>query len=121
MSIQEIQDDRVAAAEYAAKDCDATLVLKGAGTVIAHPQRDALMNLNGNSGMATAGSGDVLSGVIASLVGQGMDAFDAARLGVHLHGVAGDIVAESLGPHGLMASDILEALPAAFLAHAAAG
>jgi NAD(P)H-hydrate epimerase len=71
-------------------------------------------NQTGNPGMATGGSGDVLTGVIVGLLCQGLAPFDAARLGVHLHGLAGDLAAEQLGQVSMMASDLLDYLPAAF-------
>lgn len=88
--------------------------LKGAGTVVADGQK-AYVNTTGNPGMATAGSGDVLTGVIAALCGQGLDNFNAAVLGVYIHGLAGDIAAQKLGQISIMATDILEALPDAFM------
>jgi NAD(P)H-hydrate epimerase len=90
------------------------LVLKGAGTLVADGRR-CERNATGNPGMATAGSGDVLAGVIGGLWAQGMDAWGAARLGVHLHGRAGDLAAARLGVWSLTASDLLNYLPAAFV------
>ena len=66
------------------------------------------MNTTGNSGMATAGSGDVLSGIIAGLMAQGYEVYDAACLGAYIHGLSGDIASEALGEHSVIASDILE-------------
>jgi hydroxyethylthiazole kinase-like uncharacterized protein yjeF len=111
--VKEIQADRSAAAQALASNTGALVVLKGAGTVIASPEALAV-NESGNPGMATAGAGDVLAGVIAALLGQGMAPFDAARLGAYLHGLAGDIAAEERGVHGVMAGDLIEALPAAY-------
>jgi NAD(P)H-hydrate epimerase len=91
-------------------------VLKGAGTVVSDGRR-TYVNTTGNPGMATGGTGDVLTGVIAGLIGQGLSAFDASVLGVYLHGLAGDLAAEHFGVHGLIASDVLDSLPAAFLAY----
>ncbi|MDD5226136.1 MAG: NAD(P)H-hydrate dehydratase [Candidatus Omnitrophica bacterium] len=90
------------------------IVLKGHRTVIASPQGDCHINTTGNPGMATAGSGDVLTGIIAALLGQGLPHFDAACLGVHLHGLAGDMAAEKIGQTSLIASDLLRFLPEAF-------
>ncbi len=89
------------------------VVLKGAGTVVTNAEK-IYVNKTGNPGMATAGSGDVLTGVITALSGQGMSNFDAAVCGVYLHGLAGDIAAEELGQVSLIATDIIDALPAAF-------
>jgi len=94
-----------------------TVILKGRGTVVASPRR-YYINETGNAGMATGGTGDILTGVIAGLVGQKMDPFDAAVLGVYLHGLAGDFTAEELGRHSLTALDLLEYLPEAFAEHA---
>jgi len=103
-------------AEAAAKRFKSIVVLKGRGTVITDGRRTEV-NATGNAGMATGGAGDVLTGLIAALVGQKMKPWDAARLGVHLHGLAGDLAAEKLGPRSLMATDLIDFLPAAFLAH----
>ncbi|HWR59236.1 MAG TPA: ADP/ATP-dependent (S)-NAD(P)H-hydrate dehydratase, partial [Thermodesulfovibrionales bacterium] len=92
------------------------LILKGVPTVIAEPEGKAFINSTGNSGMATAGAGDVLTGMVSSFVGQGLSALDASILGVYLHGLAGDIAASEKGEHSLIASDIIEAVPAAFRA-----
>ena len=72
------------------------------------------VNLTGNPGMATAGSGDVLTGAITALLGQGIDGFEASQLGAYLHGYAGDIAAESLGQPSLTAGDLIDYLPEAF-------
>jgi len=86
-------------------------VLKGAPTVVAAPIGIATVNPTGNAGMATAGMGDVLAGVIAALIAQGLEAYDAARLAVYLHGAAGDLAARELGAVGLCAGDCAERLP----------
>lgn len=113
-----IQSDRTRAATEFSNASGVITVLKGHGTVITDGTTTAI-NQTGNPGMATAGAGDVLAGLIAGLLAQGMSAFDAARLGVHLHGLAGDIAAGETGWHGLIASDILATIPEAFLTHAA--
>ncbi len=105
------QDRQTAAAELASAT-GAVIALKGAGTVVTDGRR-TYINDTGNPGMATAGSGDVLTGVIAALMGQGLDDFEATVLGVHLHGQAGDVAAEELGQVSLMATDMIEALPQA--------
>ena len=90
------------------------VVLKGAGTVVADGQK-VYVNRTGNPGMATAGSGDVLTGVITALMGQGLSNFDAGVLGVYVHGLAGDIAAKKLGQVSLIATDIIGALGEAFM------
>lgn len=104
---------RQAAETFAARYKQAVVVLKGAGTVVTDGER-TFVNETGNPGMATAGSGDVLTGVITALIGQGMSPFDAAVLGVHAHGLAGDVAAESRGQMGMVASDLIDALPIAW-------
>lgn len=91
------------------------LVLKGHKTIVTDGSRLAV-NESGNSGMATGGTGDVLTGLIAALVAQGLSGFDAARLGVHLHGLAGDLAARELSQPGLIASDLPRFLPMAWKA-----
>lgn len=88
------------------------VVLKGAGTVVTDGHRH-FINRTGNPGMATGGSGDVLTGIIAGLIAQGMTCFDAAVLGVHVHGRAGDLAAKELGQASVIATDVLERLPGA--------
>jgi len=95
-----------------------TVVLKGRGTIVTNGDR-IYTNETGNSGMATAGAGDVLSGVIAALIGQRMEPFEAAVLGVYLHGLAGDFAAEELGRWSMTAFDIIDYLPEAFGEHEA--
>ncbi len=89
------------------------VALKGAGTVVTDGRR-VYTNTTGNPGMGTAGSGDVLTGVVAALMGQGMNDFDATVLAVYLHGLAGDIAADRLGQISVMATDLIDALPEAF-------
>jgi ADP-dependent NAD(P)H-hydrate dehydratase len=90
-----------------------TVVLKGAGTVVSDGQK-VYVNKTGNPGMATAGAGDVLTGVITALAGQGLNNFDAAVLGVYVHGLAGDIAAKKMGQTSLIATDIIDSLGEAF-------
>ena len=87
------------------------MVLKGSRTVIADPSGKILVNLTGNAGMATGGMGDVLSGIIGALLGQGVDPLSAAALGVYFHGLAGDKAEEDKGEMGLNAGDIIDYLP----------
>ena len=91
------------------------VVIKGAFSAIVCPDGAVYFNPTGNQGMATAGSGDVLTGVILALLAQGYDADSAVKLGVYLHGLAGDVASETRGCEGLVASDIVESLPEAFL------
>ncbi len=103
-----IQSNRKNVAENVAKKYNVVVVLKGADTVVASPRGDVYINNTGNPGMASGGAGDVLTGMIASLTGQGYTAFDAARFGVYLHGMAGDIAAKEKGEVSLRARDILD-------------
>ncbi len=105
--------DRQQQATQLAQQTKTVVALKGAGTVVTDGQK-VYINKTGNPGMATAGSGDVLTGVITALAGQGLSDFDAAVLGVYIHGLAGDIAAENLGQVSLMTTDIIDALPEAF-------
>ncbi len=115
LSTEKIRADRVTVAEDFASTYGVCTVLKGSGTVVCKKGESPYINPTGNCGMATAGSGDVLSGVIASLAAQGMDDFNAAKLGVYIHGLAGDVAALQKGTHGLVASDIAENIPDAIL------
>jgi NAD(P)H-hydrate epimerase len=116
---KQVQEKRLDFAVKYAKFSGAVVALKGARTLVADPSGRTFENDAGNPGMATAGSGDVLCGVIAALVGQGMTPVDAARLGVRLHGLAGDLARDDKGVHGLIASDMIDRLPDAFRLHAA--
>ncbi|MGI6735791.1 MAG: NAD(P)H-hydrate dehydratase [Anaerovoracaceae bacterium] len=110
---ERIDDRREAAAELAART-QATVVMKGHETLILAPGGQICCNREtGNPGMATGGSGDVLTGIIASLAGQGLPAYDAARAGVYLHGLAGDLCAAQTGEAGLIAGDLCPAVPQA--------
>jgi NAD(P)H-hydrate epimerase len=115
VSALELRSHREELARELAVRCRGTVVLKGHRTVIAHGQA-AWINATGNPGMATGGTGDVLTGIITALAGQGLAPPDAARLGVHLHGLAGDLAAAELGQVSLIASDLLHYLPRAFRA-----
>jgi NAD(P)H-hydrate epimerase len=113
LSRDEMPSSRIEQAAAMAQRVGGVVVLKGAGTVVADSER-YYVNTTGNPGMATAGSGDVLSGVITALAGQGLGDFDAAVLGVYVHGLAGDLAARDKGEISLTAIDLIEALPAAF-------
>lgn len=107
-SISEIQKKLMATARDFSNTYQVTCVLKDERTIVSVPNGKIYVNLSGNAGMATAGSGDVLSGIIASLVVQGYVSEKAAPLGVYLHGAAGDVMVEETGKAGLMASDLIE-------------
>jgi NAD(P)H-hydrate epimerase len=107
-TIPEVQADRTGAAKDFAREYNVVTVLKGHKTIIALPDGTVYINPNGNPGMATAGSGDVLAGIIAGFLGQGFNASDAAICGVYIHGAAGDAGAEEIGEYGLTAGDIID-------------
>jgi len=109
----EVQSDRIGTAREIASQSRTVVVLKGAATVIANPQGDVWINSTGNPGMASGGVGDVLTGMIASFIGQGLSGIDAARAAVYIHGKAGDIAAEKVGMPSLIATDIIDNLPIA--------
>ena len=112
-SVPSLEADRIRTAQQFASEHNLTLVFKGAPTVTGLVNGDVWINSTGNPGMATGGMGDVLTGIIAGLMAQGHSNETAAVLGVYLHGLAGDIAAETLGMHGLVASDVLKAVPKA--------
>ena len=109
--VSEINNARKDVALAFANEYNTVLVLKGHNTVVAAPGQEIYVNETGNPGMATGGTGDVLTGMIASFVGQGMDAFNAAAAGVYLHGLAGDLAAKEKGTLSLIATDLLNKLP----------
>lgn len=110
-----VQEDRVGVAIGFAQEQGVVLVLKGHGTVVTDGER-FYVNGTGNPGMATGGTGDVLTGLIAGLLCQGLTPFDAARLAVFVHGLAGDLAARSVGELSLVAEDVLERVPEVFMA-----
>lgn len=114
-SVPDITDNLVRTAEEFAAAYRLVCVLKDARTVTASPGGMTYVNLSGNNGMATGGSGDVLTGVIASLIAQGLKPELAAPLGVYIHGMAGDAAAKRVGKYGMTAQTLLEALPGVFL------
>lgn len=113
-SIAEIQADRIATAQETASVLNATVLLKGAGTVTASSTGEAWINTTGNSGMASGGMGDILSGIIGAFVAGGADPVEAAVAGAYVHGAAADITAEVMGPRGYIASDLLHHIPQVF-------
>jgi NAD(P)H-hydrate epimerase len=107
--------ERLARQRQKAMDLGVVILLKGAFSAICLPDGSCHFNSSGNPGMATAGSGDVLSGIISGLLAQGYAPAEAAILGAYLHGRAGDLAAAALGQQALIAGDIIEYLGAAFL------
>ena len=106
--------DRLEAARRFAQRYGCILVLKGHRTIVANPEGRCYVNTNGNSGMAKGGSGDVLGGILVSLLAQGMEPEEAARAAVWLHGRAGDLCAEALTEYAMTPSDLIGRLPAVF-------
>jgi ADP-dependent NAD(P)H-hydrate dehydratase / NAD(P)H-hydrate epimerase len=111
ISIEEVQANRLEIARKAAADWHKIVVLKGAFTIIAEPGGKIRVSGAANPGLATAGTGDVLAGAIAGLAAQGIPLFDAAALGVYLHAGAGELVKDEMGDTGMLAGDLLPALP----------
>lgn len=110
-SVDEIIENKEKYASETAKYLNIVVVLKGNKTVVADKSGHVFINRTGNPGMATAGSGDVLSGMIAGFIGQKMAAFEAACAGVYIHGLAGDFAAVKSGEYGMIASDIISNIP----------
>jgi NAD(P)H-hydrate epimerase len=113
-TVAEIERDRVGAVRRMATTYGVHVVLKGAASVIGHPDGRVFVNPTGNPGMATGGTGDVLTGIVGALLARGMDEARAMHAGVYLHGAAGDIAAGRVGEESLIASDVIDALPEAF-------
>ena len=111
--IKEVQANRLEVARKFAHKHKVTVVLKGHKTVVADYKDNLYINGTGNPGMAKAGSGDVLAGIIAAFLGQGLNVFEAAKYAVYLHGLAGDLAAKEKTQLGMIASDIIEKIPAA--------
>ncbi|MBQ4109400.1 MAG: NAD(P)H-hydrate dehydratase [Clostridia bacterium] len=113
LTLNNINDNKILHAQKYAKEFNSTILLKGAATVITDDSNRIIINSSGNSGMATAGSGDVLSGIIASLLSQINDEFVAPALGAYLHGLSGDLAKEDLTEYCITASDLINYLPKA--------
>lgn len=113
MGMSKIAKNPVEVLQCAARQLNSVIVLKGAHTLIGYPDESVFVNMSGNAGMAKAGTGDVLNGVIAAMHGLGLGIPEAARMGVFVHGLAGDIAAQDKGEDGISAQDILESLPEA--------
>ena len=112
-SVDKIQRDRRASAIKTAKLYNVIVLLKGHNTIVTNGKK-VYVNKTGNPGMATGGSGDILTGIIATFLAQGFSPFDSACLGAHIHGLAGDIACKKIGETSLVATDILDYLPDAF-------
>jgi NAD(P)H-hydrate epimerase len=106
-----IQARRIEVAQETAKKYGIYVVLKGARTIISDPNGEVFINLTGNPGMATGGTGDVLTGILAGLIAQGLPILEALKVGVYLHGLAGDLAAQDKGEPGLIAGDVIEQIP----------
>lgn len=115
LTVNKIQEDRIGVAKKLATEYNIVVVLKGYKTVVVNEDGSYYVNETGNPGMATAGAGDILCGMIASFIGQKIDPFGAAKLGVYLHGLSGDIAASKKGQISLIATDILDNIPEAIM------
>jgi len=111
ITIEEVQSNRTGITQEMAQEWHKTIVLKGAYTVVATPDGQSRISPVANPGLASAGTGDVLTGVIAGLLAQGLSPSDAAACGVYLHTEAGEMVRDKLGDAGMIATDLLPALP----------
>ena len=119
-SIADVQKDRLGVARQFAREHELIVVLKGHRTLVVQPDGEAWVNTTGNPGMSTGGTGDILTGMVAGMMGQNRiaqnpkDAMMAVCAAVHLHGLAGDVMRESVGEHSMVATDLLRGLPEAF-------
>jgi ADP-dependent NAD(P)H-hydrate dehydratase / NAD(P)H-hydrate epimerase len=114
-TIAGVQKDRLGVARKFAREHELIVVLKGHRTLVVKPDGEAWVNTTGNPGMATGGTGDILTGMVAGMISQHpRDAFTAVLAAVHLHGLAGDVMRETVGEHSLVATDLLAGLPEAF-------
>ena len=113
VSVTQVERDRIDIAKNFSQKFKVVLVLKGHRTIVSGSAKEFYVNRSGNPGMATAGSGDCLTGMIAAFLGQGLDTFSAAKYAVYLHGVAGDLAAKEKTQISLLASDIIDKIPQA--------
>lgn len=113
LTVSEIQSDRINVAQYFAKKWGKVLVLKGANTIVASPAGQLAISPFANPILSTAGTGDILAGILTGLLAQGLESFDASCVGVYIHGLAGEIVSKKIGNAGMLASDLLPLLPEA--------
>lgn len=111
LDIDTIQKKRFEYSKMISNKYNVITVLKGANTLVTNPKGDIYINFSGNPGMATAGSGDLLTGIIASFIGQGITSYEAAVLGVYCHGIAGDLAKMDKGEYGMISRDILDNIP----------
>jgi hydroxyethylthiazole kinase-like uncharacterized protein yjeF len=114
-TVADVQKDRLNVARKFARDHELIVVLKGHRTLVVRPSGEAWVNTTGNPGMSTGGTGDILTGMVSGMIAQNSkQAFEAVLAAVHLHGLAGDVMRESVGEHSLVATDLLHGLPEAF-------
>ena len=109
--VSKVQQNRLTCSRDFAARYKAHIILKGARTIVAHPDGRVFINPTGNAGMASGGMGDVLTGMVAGLVTQGLPTETSCRIGVYLHGAAADSLAETIGPYGYLAGDVINAIP----------
>ncbi len=114
-TVSKIQSDRINVAQYFAREWGKVAVLKGANTVVASPAGQVLLSPFANPVLSTAGTGDILAGIIAGLLAQGLRPVDAASVGVYIHGLAGEMLSKKIGLAGSLASDLLPVLPKTLL------
>jgi NAD(P)H-hydrate epimerase len=114
-TIAEVQKDRLGVARRFSREHELIVVLKGHRTLVVRPDGETWVNTTGNPGMATGGTGDILTGMVAGMIAQhSKQAFATVLVAVHLHGLAGDVMRESVGEYSLIATDLLQGLPEAF-------
>ncbi len=117
ISTRDVQADRIGLARRFAEKFDVILVLKGAQTIIALPDKNAFINPTGNPGMASGGMGDVLTGIISGFLAQGFSPEAASLAGVYIHGLSADILAKQMGGFGFLAKDMVQIIPETIFQH----